>query len=166
MKLYNSDRSRWIGGLAVILVIYTLFYLLFADRAFTYDIPRKFRHVIKFGNTIVVYFVSTYHLGKLEDKWMSQVWHFIHVSLLCAITAIGLYDWAFGMVGTKTKELAATMQEFLISQYFMLLWEFSTKGLVASNSSAPLIIEYFGSKLIYTDPENYSSYCSRVDPGI
>jgi hypothetical protein len=115
MQLYKSDRSRWIGGLIVILVVYTLFYLLFADRAFTYEIPRKLRHVIKFGTTIVVYFVGTYHLGNLEDKWMSQVWHFVHISLLCAITAIGLYDWVFGMVGTKTKELAATMQEFLIS---------------------------------------------------
>jgi hypothetical protein len=46
---------------------------------------------------------------------MAQVWHFIHISLLIIITSIGLYDWAFGMVGTKTKEMAATMQEFLIS---------------------------------------------------
>ena len=34
---------------------------------------------------------------------------------LFSITAIGAYDWAFGMVDKKTKELAATMQEFLIS---------------------------------------------------
>jgi low temperature requirement protein LtrA len=73
------------------------------------------RHVIKFGVTILVYFVGTYHLGKLEDKWMSQLWHFIHISLLFGITAIGAYDWVFGMVDKKTKELAATMQEFLIS---------------------------------------------------
>lgn len=115
MKLYNSDRSRWIGGLIIIVIFYSLFYLLFADRSFTYDIPRKVRHIIKFGTTILVYFIGTYHLGKLSDRWMAQVWHFIHISLLIIITSIGLYDWAFGMVGTKTKEMAATMQEFLIS---------------------------------------------------
>jgi hypothetical protein len=115
MNLYNNERNRWIGGLVVIIILYTLFYLLFADRSFTYDIPRKLRHIIKFGVTILVYFVGTYHLGKLEDKWMSQLWHFIHISLLFSITAIGAYDWAFGMVDKKTKELAATMQEFLIS---------------------------------------------------
>jgi hypothetical protein len=115
MQLYKTDRSRWIGGLIIIVIVYSLFYLLFADRAFTYEIHRKVRHVIKFGTTILVYFVGTYHLGKLNDKWMSTVWHFIHISLLCIITSIGLYDWIFGMVGTKTKELAATFQEFLIS---------------------------------------------------
>lgn len=115
MKLYNSERNRWLGGLIIILIVYSLFYLLFADRAFTYDIPRKLRHVIKFGTTILVYFIGTYHLGKMTDNWMSTVWHFIHISLLCIITCIGLYDWVFGMVGTKTKEMAATFQEFLIS---------------------------------------------------
>ena len=115
MRLYSSDRNRWIGGLIIILVVYSLYYLLFADRAFTYDIPRKLRHIIKFGTTLLVYFVGTHHLGKMTDKWMSTVWHFIHISLLCVITGIGLYDWTFGMVGTKTKEMAATFQEFLIS---------------------------------------------------
>jgi hypothetical protein len=28
---------------------------------------------------------------------------------------IGLYDWTYGMVSIKTKEIAASMQEFLIS---------------------------------------------------
>jgi hypothetical protein len=111
---YKSERSRWIGGLVVILVIYTLYYLLFADTDVTW-IPRKVRHVIKFVTTVAVYLVGTYHLGVLKDRWMSAGWHFIHISLLCIITLVGIYDWTFGMVSPQIKDMTATMQEFLIS---------------------------------------------------
>ena len=113
--LYKNDRDKWIGGLVCVIFLYSVFYLLFADRIYTYDIPRKIRHVVKFGTTVAVYLIGTYHLGQLRDKWMSTLWHFIHISLLCIITAIGLYDWTFGMVSLKTKSIAASMQEFLIS---------------------------------------------------
>lgn len=113
--LYTSERNRWIGGLICILILYTLFYTLFADRSYTYTIPRKTRHIIKFGTTVIVYIIGTLHLGKLNAKWMSQLWHIIHITLLFIITSIGLYDWVFGMVSVKTKEIAASMQEFLIS---------------------------------------------------
>jgi len=113
--LYKSERGKWIGGLILILLIYSLFYLLFADRYYTYSIPRKIRHLIKFSTTITVYLVGTFHLGQIKSKWMLQLWHFIHVSLLLTITSIGIYDWTIGMVSYKTKEIAASMQEFLIS---------------------------------------------------
>lgn len=111
---YKSERARWIGGLVVILVIYTLYYLLFADTDVTW-IPRKIRHVIKFVTTVAVYLVGTYHLGVLKDKWMSNLWHFIHISLLAIITLVGVYDWTFGMVSPQVKDMTVTMQEFLIS---------------------------------------------------
>lgn len=115
MVLYKTDRYRWISGLIIILVLYSLYYLYFADRQYTYFIPRKVRHIIKFTTTIAVYITGTYHLGKLRDQWMGQLWHIIHISLLCTITSIGFYDWIFGMVRYSIKEIAASMQEFLIS---------------------------------------------------
>lgn len=115
MIVYKTDRYRWIAGLIIIVVLYSLYYVYFADRQYTYFIPRKIRHIIKFVTTIAVYITGTYHLGKLRDKWMGQLWHIIHISLLFSITSIGLYDWTFGMVRYSIKEIAASMQEFLIS---------------------------------------------------
>jgi hypothetical protein len=111
---YPSERARWIGGLLVILSIYTLFYLTFADRDVSW-IPRRIRHVIKFFFTFAVYLAGTYHLGPLKDRWMSYGWHLIHIGLLFVITAVGLYDWIFGAVGENIREITGTMQEFLIS---------------------------------------------------
>jgi hypothetical protein len=114
MILYKTQRARWIGGLIIILIIYTVFYIYFVENDVLW-IPRKIRHVIKFLCTVAVYFVGTYHLGKLNDKWMSHLWHFIHISLLTIITSVGLFDWIFGMVSEPIKDMTWTMQEFLIS---------------------------------------------------
>lgn len=63
----------------------------------------------------MVYLMGTYHLGKQKNNWMLCLWHLVHISLLSTITCIGIYDWIFGMVSYHVKEIAASMQEFLIS---------------------------------------------------
>lgn len=112
---YKTDRHRFIMGLIIIVVIYSAYYIYFADSEEAVLIPRKIRHIIKFGTTILVYSVGSLHLGRLHEKWMPMLWHFVHISLLVTITSIGLYDWTFGMVSQHTKDVAQSMQEFLIS---------------------------------------------------
>ncbi|MES2240992.1 MAG: hypothetical protein V4497_12115 [Bacteroidota bacterium] len=114
----NNPLYRWMVGLALILIIYSFFYLFFAENPSIYEIPRRIRHVIKFVVTVLVYFIGTSHLGQIEARWMLILWHFIHVSFLFVITSVGLYDWFFGMVGVNTKEFVASMQEILISPVF------------------------------------------------
>lgn len=115
MQLYKTDRQRFIIGFLFILLIYSLYYIYFADTPNAILIPRKIRHVIKFGTTILVYGIGSFHLGKIKQQWMVSLWHLIHISLLVTISCIGLYDWIFGMVSQPTKDFAQSMQEFLIS---------------------------------------------------
>lgn len=115
MQLYKTNNQRYLAGLFIIALIYCMFYIFFADRADTVLIPRKWRHVIKFLTTFIVYLVGSFHLGKQKNYWMLYLWHFVHISLLSTITCIGLYDWIFGMVRYQIKEIAASLQEFLIS---------------------------------------------------
>lgn len=114
MKKNNLTR-RWLLGLVLILIVYSCFYIIFADNPDIAKVPRKIRHVIKFATTILVYFIGTHYLGKIEARWMFLIWHFIHISFLVIITSVGLYDWTFGMVSLATKEFVASMQEILIS---------------------------------------------------
>lgn len=109
-----EKRYYWVG-LSIIVLIYSAYYLLFADRAESILIPRKWRHVIKFLTTFSVYLVGTYHLKWQSNDWMKWLWHLIHINLLGTISSIGAYDWIFGMVSIQVKEIAASMQEFLIS---------------------------------------------------
>ena len=117
MRLYRSDKIRFIVGLIVILVIYSCYYLFIAENKNMVLLPRKLRHVITLLITLAVYFVGTFHLGKLKATWMSTIWHIVHISGLCIIAAIGLYDW-FILRGTPILALslfARTIQEILIS---------------------------------------------------
>lgn len=115
LNVYKSESAKWIFGLILILIIYTLFYLLFQENKDIIFVPRKIRHLIKFVTTFSVYLLGTLHLGKIKDKWMGTVWHLIHLSLLAVLIAIGTYDWIFGMVNINVKYFTATIQEFLIS---------------------------------------------------
>ena len=112
---YKSDRQKWIGGLFLIVLVYSLFYIFFFESSNTYLIPRRIRHLIKLTTTIAVYFVGTYHLGLIRERWMSYIWHFIHISLLLVITCIGIYDWLIQEVNASIKEVTVTLQEILIS---------------------------------------------------
>ena len=117
MKLYKSDKVRFIIGLIIIFILYSCYYIFIAEHKNTALIPRKLRHVITLLVTVAVYFVGTFHLGKLKVTWMASLWHIVHISGLCIITAIGLFDWLFleGKTILGLSRFARTIQELLIS---------------------------------------------------
>ena len=115
LKIFSKVFQKWVRGLLFIFIIYTSFYLFFAESSYFLDIPRKIRHVIKFVSTVSVYSIGTYHLGRIGSLWMLYLWHIIHISLLFTITMIGVYTWIFGLPGYSVILLAKTFQEFLIS---------------------------------------------------
>ncbi len=131
-NLYRNERQRWVGGLLIIFVIYSLYYLLFAETNYFILIPRMLRHVIKFIATVAVYLIGTHHLGKLKDRWMIYLWHLVHISLLVTITLIGFYSWLFSLQNINVIQLAKTFQEFLISPVLYVGMAILNNSLVAN----------------------------------
>ena len=116
MNPYKSDKFRFISGLIFIVIIYSWNGLFFITENMEWMLlPKLTFHLIRFGVTILVYFVGTFHLGKLKDKWMSTIWHFIHIAGLCIITSLGLFDWFIMEIPRSLKDFAHTIQEILIS---------------------------------------------------
>lgn len=116
MKLYKSDRIRFISGLLLIIIIYSWNYLYFFNDEGSWKSYSKIAfHLIRFGITILVYFIGTFHLGKLKDSWMSSIWHLVHVSGLFIITSLGLFDWFIFELSRNIKGIAHSIQEILIS---------------------------------------------------
>ncbi len=111
----NKTSLLWIIGLILILCIYSLFYLYFIENKDIVLVPRKIRHLIKFLTTFSVYMIGTFFLGKFHVKWMGQLWHFIHISLLSLLVFIGFFDWAIHPVSQQIKDITVVFQEFLIS---------------------------------------------------
>ncbi|SFZ90496.1 hypothetical protein SAMN05428642_101970 [Flaviramulus basaltis] len=113
---YKSDKFRFISGLIFIIIIYSWYYLFFITESQEWLLlPKLTFHLIRFGVTILVYIIGTFHLGKLKDSWMSSIWHLIHISGLCIITSMGLFDWFIMEISRNLKDFAHTIQEILIS---------------------------------------------------
>lgn len=114
MKLYKSHKIRFFAGLFLILIVYTLYYLLFVDTA-PIKIPTFNKHFITLSTTLIIYFIGTFHLGKLPDNWMSFVWHITHITGLFILSALGLYDWLINDLSLNLKSFARSIKEILIS---------------------------------------------------
>ena len=115
MKLYKTDTIRFFSGLILIVLIYSLFYICFVENSDLKLIPRKSRHIIKFSTTIIIYFVGTFHLGKLKDTWMSKLWHLVHISGLVIISFMGGFHWYISELSIGLKSFAVSIQELLMS---------------------------------------------------
>lgn len=115
MNLYKSDKIRFLAGLIIIILIYSTYYIYFFDNSNRAQIPTIIKHAIMLFTTVAVYFVGTFHLGKLNDTWMSSLWHFVHISGLCIITSMGLYDWLIQEIPLKARHFVGGVQETLIS---------------------------------------------------
>ena len=116
MNPYKSGKFRFIAGLIFIIIIYSWNVLFFIPESGEWLLlPKLTFHLIRFGVTLAVYFIGTYHLGKLEDKWMSSIWHLVHISGLIIITSLGLFDWFILELSRDIKNFAHTVQEILIS---------------------------------------------------
>ena len=116
LNLYKSDRLRFASGFIFIMLIYSWYYLYFMNEEASWmNFSKIAFHLIRFGTTVVVYFVGTYHLGKLKDTWMATIWHFVHIGGLIIITSMGLFDWFIMEISRNLKNFAHTVQEILIS---------------------------------------------------
>ncbi|MCB4798123.1 hypothetical protein [Neotamlana laminarinivorans] len=79
------------------------------------DLPKLTFHLVRFGVTIGVYFIGTFHLGKIQESWMATIWHLVHIAGLIIITSLGLFDWFIMEIPRSLKEFAHNIQEILIS---------------------------------------------------
>ena len=115
MKLYNSDKFRFIAGLIFIVIIYSWNYLYFIEYKNQLLLPKITMHFLSFTITIVVYFIGTFHLGQLKDTWMSSLWHLVHISGLIIMISLGLVNLFIIELNVNLKHLVYSIQETLIS---------------------------------------------------
>ena len=136
MKLYKSDKIRFISGLVLIIIFYSTYYIGFEENEIMNTFNRYVQYLIKFLFTVIIYLIGSLHLGKLKDEWMSYLWHFIHISGLCIITSIGLYDWLISDIPLGVLLFGGSIQEFLISPLLYVAMGLLNRNLNKSSTEA------------------------------
>jgi len=114
MSKLSNRQIYWIGFI-VIVVIYSLYNLYLVDVGYYQDIPRRVRHVGKFAAIITIYVTGTFALRKYTADWMMFIWHLVHIVIIVLLLLIGSYDWIFGELSSRMRNVANTLFEFLIS---------------------------------------------------
>jgi hypothetical protein len=85
------------------------------DVGYYQDIPRKIRHIGKFVAILTIYATGTFALRKYTADWMMFIWHLVHIVIITLLLFVGAYDWIFGELSFRMRNVANTLFEFLIS---------------------------------------------------
>lgn len=118
LKTFSRERFWW--GLAAILIIYTAYYLLLAENKSTIELPRMARHFFKIAVVFAVYFTGTWFLGRLPQKWLLQLWHLIHISLITLLMSLWAWHFLVASLPLNLRRLGFSIHEFLISPLLYL----------------------------------------------
>jgi len=111
----GKKRNYVILGLVAIILVYTLYYMLFVYVSYFNDIPRKVRHISRLVSIIVVYGIGYYSFKKYDVKWIRSLWNFVYFTVVIMLILIGIYDWTLGPASASIRNVAKTMHELLIS---------------------------------------------------
>jgi hypothetical protein len=102
------------GGLIAILLLFCLYYVFFLYGV-SMEMPIRGRHVIKFLFIVLVYASGAICLRKFAPSWMIRVWHGVYLLILLLLILLGVYDWTIARAPVPVREIADTLQEFLVS---------------------------------------------------
>jgi hypothetical protein len=115
MSRLNRNQLYFILGFLAITLIYSLYNIFLVDINYYEAIPKKIRHINRVAAILIIYGIGTYALYKFTVEWMMQIWHLIHVAGIAILLIIGLYDWSSGGISYQLRNMANSINEFLIS---------------------------------------------------
>jgi hypothetical protein len=111
----NKRRLRFVVGLLVIVILYTVYDLYLITPEYLETTTRKARHVVKFGAVLVAYAAGIFAFAGNSPGWLMQLWHILYAAILLLLILAGIYDgWANGLSG-QFRSVTVTLSEFLIS---------------------------------------------------
>jgi hypothetical protein len=110
-----AGRTKWFWtGLILISILFSLYYVLFLYRI-ALDMPLRGRHVVKFFFILLVYGAGFSCLRKWGMPWMLRIWHFCYLLIVLFLLLLGSYDWAIARTPISIRDIADSLQGFLIS---------------------------------------------------
>lgn len=116
MSLHLNKRLRFIAGLVMIIVLFSVYNLYLLDESwFMEGLSRPERHMLKFVSVLVVYAMGIMAFAGRSPGWLLQLWHIIYAALLLLLVLLGLFDTYVQSFSTTVRNLGVSIHVFLIS---------------------------------------------------
>lgn len=107
-------------GLIMLLAVYSVYYLLYADNKNFAPQGMLARHFFKIGVVFVIYLAGSYFLRRLPQPWLLQIWHLIHITLISLLISLWVWHFAVSPLPQNMRKLGNSLHEFLISPLLYL----------------------------------------------
>jgi hypothetical protein len=116
MPVSNNTRLRFVAGLSIVCVLYTVYNVYMVDPHFFLVTSRNTRHIIRFGTVLIAYGAGLLAYSPAGQRgWMLPLWHFFYGSMLLLLILLGVYDsWSSGL-SQQVRDMIIALHEFLIS---------------------------------------------------
>lgn len=114
MRQHNKKTLIFWVGLLIIAVLYGLYYIFFLY-GISLDMPLRARHLLKFVFILLVYGVGFLCLRGFAEPWMLRTWHAAYLLILLVLLGLGGYDWLIARTPLALREIAGSLQDFLVS---------------------------------------------------
>lgn len=117
----NKFPKGFWKGLAIIFLVYTLLQLMMHHPFFgQLHINGIYKQVVRWVNIFIVYLIGALVLQQSEVKWMSAIWHLIHLVLIGYLFSIAGWEYLVSPIPYGLRASVAPIVEFLISPVLYL----------------------------------------------
>ena len=114
MRRPGRSRLLFIVGLLAIAVLYTAYTFYVLDPDVYKVMPRKTRHLYKFGTVLIVYGIGLLAYRRSAPAWLLQLWHLLYLGGVTLLLLLALYDGLVSQLSLPFRELISNFHEFLI----------------------------------------------------
>ncbi|HMH20226.1 MAG TPA: hypothetical protein VK563_00550 [Puia sp.] len=111
----HNKRVLFFTGLIAITVLFSIYNLYLTEYSYFEATSRKTRHIIRFGTVLLAWGIGIFAYRRESPGWLLPIWHLLYVTIIFILLSIGIYDWWSGSVRTDLRNLAISLNEFLIS---------------------------------------------------
>ena len=112
----NNIRPRFVAGLSIVCVIYTVYNVYIFDQHFFEVTSRNMRHILKFFTVLIVYGSGLLAYSATGWRgWPLQLWNLFYGSMLLLLLLMGIVDvWSAGF-SQQVRDMTIALHGFLIS---------------------------------------------------
>src|SRR5450631_4160726 len=118
-----NRRTFFLTGLLAITVLFSVYHLYLTGNSYFQATSKMTRHIVRFGAILLAWAIGEFTYRKSIPGWLLHVWRSLYMAVTLLLLSAGLYDWWAGGLPGGLRNMAITLNEFLLSPApYVIIW--------------------------------------------
>jgi hypothetical protein len=119
----DNRRTRFLLSLLAITLLFSVYHLYLTGYGYFQATSKMTRHIVRFGSILLAWAIGEFAFRKNIPGWLLQVWRSLYAGVTLLLLLTGVYDWYAGGLPGGIRNMAITLNEFLLSPApFVIIW--------------------------------------------